>query len=126
MQQGRFGICNEKGGCDSANPTFKETQSDNDDWTGAKFLGKTEVERVDTYAERTMELQVGRGKNFKTAPIYLRVPPAITLITDLKPPERTISQNVKKGGKSRIKDGGNGPKQYKSSHQQQMAQKTWI
>ena len=73
MLQGRGCLCNRgdsasamRGcGCDSANPFFKETQSNNDDWANAKFLGKTEVGRIDTYAEQTMELQVGQRRKIQ-------------------------------------------------------------
>ena len=75
MSQGRGCLCNRDDsasamrrwcGCNSANPSFKETQSNNDDWTNAKFLGKTEVGRIDTYAEHRMELQVGQRQKFKS------------------------------------------------------------
>ena len=114
MLQGRSCLCNRgdsasamrrRCGCDSANPSFKETHSNNDDWTSAKLLGKTEVGRIDTYAGRTMELQAGqRRKIQKLHGLICGLRPTITLKTELEPPERTVSQNVQKGETSRIKN----------------------
>ena len=50
----------------SATASCHQTRNINDDWTSAKFLGKTEVGRIDTYAEQTMELQVGQRRKCKS------------------------------------------------------------